>query len=125
MNKVFVYGTLLKGFSNHTLLKDARFIGTARLNGYGLYCVTPCYPGIVQKNGAAVNGEVYEVDSSILKRLDNLEDEGTLYCREVNQCTLEDGTIEKVYVYRWIGTVKENDYIPVNLTPWHPGKSKI
>ncbi len=60
MKKVFVYGTLMKGFNNHGLLKDAKFIGKAIISDYALYCVTPYYPGIVRQYGSAVNGEVYE-----------------------------------------------------------------
>lgn len=118
MEKVFVYGTLMKGHGNDRLLKDSNFIGKAKLDGYGLYCVTPYYPGIIRKNKSAVRGEVYEVDSATLKRLDSLECAGTLYSRKQELCTMEDGSLQQVYFYNWLGDIDEKDYVPVEFTPW-------
>ena len=120
MEKVFVYGTLMKGFGNHVLLKDARYLGTAQLKGYGLYCVTPHYPGIVPQHGDLVKGEVYEVDNSMIKQLDTLEGEGSLYSRIEKSCTMDTGRAESVYVYIWLGTVHQKDFVPGDFTPWHP-----
>jgi gamma-glutamylcyclotransferase (GGCT)/AIG2-like uncharacterized protein YtfP len=103
------------------LLGDADFVETATLKEYGLYCVTPYYPGVVPMAGEYVRGEVYEVDTNGLKRLDSLEDEGRLYTRVVGDCVLADGTQKKVVVYSWLGTVNEKDYVPCGFTPWHPG----
>ncbi len=123
MKKVFVYGTLMKGFGNHRLLGDADFVGMATLKEYGLYCVSPYYPGVVPMAGEFVRGEVYEVDTNGLKRLDSLEDEGRLYARVVGECVMADGTLEKVYVYSWLETVAEQDFVPGDFTPWYPGVS--
>ncbi len=68
-----------------------------------------------------MRGEVYEVDSAGLKRLDSLEDEGKLYVRDAGECIMGDGTMLNVYVYSWLGSVKEEDYVPGDFTPWHPG----
>ena len=121
MKKVFVYGTLMQGFSNYGLLQEARFLGPAVLNGYGLYCVTPYYPGIIPKQGAAVRGEVYEVDNKTLEQLDGLEAGGELYVRHEVLCTLADGRKMLVYVYIWRGKINEETFVPYDFTPWHPG----
>lgn len=121
MYRVFVYGTLMKGFSSHNVLRGAKFMGTARLDGFGLYCVTPYYPGIIRKAGSAVRGEVFEADDAVMERLDGLEDEGILYTRECGPCTMEDGTVLDAYYYCWLSTPDERDYLPFEQTPWHPG----
>ncbi|HHX75244.1 MAG TPA: gamma-glutamylcyclotransferase [Firmicutes bacterium] len=121
MKKIFVYGTLMKGLSNHYLLQEAKFICPATLNGYGLYCVTPDFPGIVPMHGAAVRGEVYEVNNKTLEHLDALEAEGALYVRQKAECTLGDGTLIQAYVYVWRGKTSKNDFVPYDFTPWHPG----
>ncbi len=118
MKKVFVYGTLMKGFGNHVLLNDARYLGTAQLDGYGLYCVTTHYPGIVPQHGDSVKGEVYEVDNAMIKQLDTLEGEGSLYSRIETGCTMDTGRAENVYVYVWLGTVHQKDFVPGEFTPF-------
>ena len=110
----------MKGLGNHSLLDGARFVGRATLENYGLYCVSPSFPGAVQRHGAAVEGEIYEVDSSMLGRLVNLEGKDTLYSRVRERCTMKDETAVRAYVYRWLGKVREQDYVPVDFAPWHP-----
>ncbi len=79
--RVFVYGTLKKGFSNHRLLTTgARFIGNDQIAGtmhdYGYF------PAVsLTDRGLPVHGEVYEVTSSTLERLDRLEGIPTFYQR--------------------------------------------
>jgi gamma-glutamylaminecyclotransferase len=77
-SRVFVYGTLKKGFPNHArYLSDADLLGTFRtreryrlvLNGERF---SPCLlAGAGQ--GRRVEGEVYSVDWPGLRRLDRLE----------------------------------------------------
>lgn len=88
-HRVFVYGTLKRGISNHHLLADSDFIGNAyTVDTFKMYTVG--FPIIMPADGPeawAVYGEVYDVDDSTLKRLDNLEAEGTMYTREkINVC---------------------------------------
>ena len=118
--KVFVYGTLMDGLANHSVLKGAKCLGKATIQSFGLYCVTPSYPGIVPMMGAFVRGEVYQINKTILKKLDVLEGEGNLYSRFNEKCTMEDGTLQDVYVYSWRGAVNEEDYVRGDFTPWHP-----
>jgi len=74
MNKVFVYGTLKKGRSNHdAFLSHAKFIGNAVTvrDIWGLMDLG-AYPAMTygQKR---VKGEVYEVTDYELSRIDRLE----------------------------------------------------
>ena len=48
---VFVYGTLMKGNSNHRYLERAEFISSAKISGYDMYEVTEFYPGIIPGQG--------------------------------------------------------------------------
>ncbi|UTV27462.1 gamma-glutamylcyclotransferase family protein [Photobacterium atrarenae] len=83
MEKVFVYGTLRAGQSNHRLLRQALLLGRCQLPcGYLLYDFGG-YPGAVrQPAGSALVGEVYEVDSVTFAALDVLEEYPAVYTRE-------------------------------------------
>lgn len=75
--KIFVYGTLKRGFGNHRLLETSRLIGEDSIRGllinFGL-------PGVIEGEGT-VQGEVYEVDADVLARLDRLEGHPHFYER--------------------------------------------
>ena len=72
---IFVYGTLKRGCCNHHLLAGQKFVGEARTaQGFRLYDLGG-HPGmVVQPDDAeGVAGEVWEVDTDALVRLDALE----------------------------------------------------
>lgn len=81
---VFVYGTLLRGESNHGLLDEAEFLGEATTSDeYVLVDLGP-YPAIVpadEAHATRITGEVYAVDDAGLVELDHLEDAPRLYQR--------------------------------------------
>ena len=82
-HKVFVYGTLMRGESNHQFLRKARFLGPARTSpGYRLYSVGP-YPVLCPGGRQSVTGEVYGVSKRELALLDELEEYPLLYQRRV------------------------------------------
>lgn len=87
---IFTYGTLMRGFGNHFMLDQARFVQEAKTKPmYGLY---DCghYPCMV-RGDKAVHGEVYEIypqDKQTLAHLDWLEGVPHLYQRSAIQ--LED-----------------------------------
>lgn len=83
--RIFVYGTLKRGHSNHGWMRGQQFIGEAstrplfRLHDLG------GYPGMVrhETQGLSVQGEIWEVDAEGMERLDELEDvNGGEYIRE-------------------------------------------
>ena len=74
--KLFVYGTLKRGCSNHDWMRGQTFLAEGiTLPDYRLFDLGG-YPGLVraaQGEGVAVSGEVWEVDAEGLRRLDVLE----------------------------------------------------
>jgi gamma-glutamylcyclotransferase (GGCT)/AIG2-like uncharacterized protein YtfP len=76
LHNVFVYGSLKRGFINHSLLQGQQFIAVARTQPrYKLYTLTS-YPAMVEAaaGGRSIEGEIWAVDSACLARLDILED---------------------------------------------------
>lgn len=103
--RVFVYGTLKRGESNHRLLARSRFVGVATteprfrlLEAYG-----GAYPYLVAGQ-QSIRGEVYEIDGGTLYSLDRLEgyradSEVNHYNRETITVTIDDEQVEAmVYV---------------------------
>lgn len=75
MPTVFVYGTLKRGGRYHSMLAQQRFVSDARtVPGYTLYRPAD-YPGMVRstEDCEGVTGELWEVTSECLRRLDQLE----------------------------------------------------
>lgn len=75
MHRVFVYGTLKKGYGNNRLLMDSALKGTALTCDE--YDLRNCgFPYLIKESLATkrqVVGEVWEVDDATLERLDRLE----------------------------------------------------
>ena len=78
--QVFVYGTLMKGESNHYFLKNSAYINGATVDGYEMYNVG-YYPAIIPGKGKII-GELYEVSIDDMPSIDMLEGEGSLYIRK-------------------------------------------
>lgn len=75
---VFVYGTLQRGRALHEHLTGQRFVGTAQTCAqYRLYRID-WYPGLVDaapsQKGLAIYGEVWDVDATTLRTLDEVEE---------------------------------------------------
>lgn len=73
--RIFVYGTLRKGMYNYDLyLKDRNeFKGTGFVKGKLMTLKDRNYPALLLKGDNLILGEIYEVDSSIIELLDDLE----------------------------------------------------
>jgi gamma-glutamylcyclotransferase (GGCT)/AIG2-like uncharacterized protein YtfP len=103
--RVFVYGTLKRGLSNHRHLAGQRFIGEARTTPS--YRMVDCggYPGMfaVERDGISIRGEVWEVDEACRARLDRFEDvEAGLYTYDpVKLLGPFEGQEVNTYLYRW------------------------
>jgi gamma-glutamylcyclotransferase (GGCT)/AIG2-like uncharacterized protein YtfP len=75
VNRVFVYGSLKRGCSNHAFLQGQTFLGNAcTVPGFRLFDLGD-YPGMVAwpEDKAGVQGELWSVDPACLSRLDQLE----------------------------------------------------
>ncbi|ADQ05456.1 AIG2 family protein [Caldicellulosiruptor owensensis OL] len=114
---LFVYGSLLSHNSHNYLLNGCKFIGKAVLEGYGLYKVS-WYPAIVPKEGSKVLGEVYEVNETLIEKIDNFEDEGELYRRQEVDVILNNGNVFRAWTYVYLLDVDEKCYIPFENQPW-------
>jgi gamma-glutamylaminecyclotransferase len=105
MHRVFVYGTLKRGFPNHRLLAEERFLGNVRTcEPYPLVVQGPWYtPAMIPEAGQGhqVVGELWEVSEAKLANLDELEGLGkpTGYLRELIHIAHADGTTERVWAY--------------------------
>ena len=74
-HRVFVYGTLLRGCTNHFYLAGQTFIKEATtLPRYRMYDLGG-FPGMVEVSdeGLSIRGEVWDVDAACLAHLDVLE----------------------------------------------------
>mmetsp|Transcript_43205 Transcript_43205/g.50051 ORF Transcript_43205/g.50051 Transcript_43205/m.50051 type:complete len:159 (+) Transcript_43205:46-522(+) len=114
VNKIFVYGTLRKGFYNHHFLEeDTEFIGKAKsVNEYKMtareYIIRGgrkrAVPFVSKTPECSITGEIYEVSNNTLKLLDRLENHPFWYVREEVEFVLtEDNTDgEPKVVKAWI-----------------------
>jgi gamma-glutamylcyclotransferase (GGCT)/AIG2-like uncharacterized protein YtfP len=111
--RVFVYGTLMKGFPLHHRLRNGMYLGQATLEGYEMYAVGGGgYPAIVPGTGT-VHGELYEVDEGTLYSLDLVEGEGYLFRKEWVEVVKEDGRKTRAWVYVYLRPLTgENRRIP-------------
>lgn len=121
-NKVFVYGTLMKGFWNYKWLLEGRIkrITPGRIHGL-LYHLPQGYPALLRGN-EIIEGEVMEpVDENLLKSLDRLEGydrqrSNNLYVREARSIMTEDGREVTCWVYFYVDEryAKENGILVPN-----------
>jgi gamma-glutamylcyclotransferase (GGCT)/AIG2-like uncharacterized protein YtfP len=96
---VFVYGTLLRGLSNHALLDQAPFLGPARTKKpYALYL--DYFPKVVREETVSpIVGELYLVDGPVLALLDDLEDHPFEYRREQVDIIMDDNEEVLAWIY--------------------------
>ena len=110
----FVYGTLMKGERAEHLLEGANFLGRCRLHDYAMYHLGS-YPGIQPCAREMVYGELYLISDRMLAKLDEYEDEGTLYDRKVVTVWTDDRPISaSAYIYK-----KPVDGFPIMRKAWN------
>jgi gamma-glutamylcyclotransferase (GGCT)/AIG2-like uncharacterized protein YtfP len=101
--KVFVYGTLRLGESNHYLLENADLLDSGSWTYGQIYDTGYGYPAMIQSDLHKVFGELYAVNEDELKSLDVLEDyvegnQDNLYNRILQPIHTKKG-IKEAYVY--------------------------
>jgi gamma-glutamylcyclotransferase (GGCT)/AIG2-like uncharacterized protein YtfP len=117
IDRVFVYGTLLRGKCNAGLLEfgaNILSVREARIGGR-LYDLGP-FPGVLpgEGEGDAVAGEIYrladmEASLRILDRLEGFQGYGrtdNVYRRSLVRAASEDGDRELAWVYIYLRTVR-------------------
>ncbi len=103
MAKLFVYGTLKRGYSRATVLQGEEFLGTAKTAAcYRLYnCGN--YPGLVENtNGVSIEGELWEVSPDCLKRLDEIEGVAVGLYQRAEVSLMAPYHSEKAYTYLYL-----------------------
>ena len=96
----FVYGTLMQGERAAHFLEGASYLGRCQLPDYAMYHLGS-YPGIQPCAGETVYGELYLISDEMLRKLDQYEDEGTLYDRKVVTVWMDAQPIEaSAYIYK-------------------------
>ncbi|WP_041440137.1 gamma-glutamylcyclotransferase [Thermovibrio ammonificans] len=97
--KLFVYGSLKRGYWNNRLLRKCRYLGTGvTKEPFKLYSVGFPY-AVPDSRGLPVKGEVYEVDLKTLKDLDNLEGCPNHYKRKLVEVELASKQTVEAYIY--------------------------
>lgn len=99
--KVFVYGTLKRGYGNNRLLERAVFM-TEAMTVDKFDMINSGFPVLVpSEHGLPVKGEVYDIgtDQVILDALDRLEGEGVMYDRRNIRVSWPDDEQATVGVY--------------------------
>ena len=114
MTQVFVYGTLLKGESNHDLLRRGKFLGATKTQPEFTMIDLGAFPAIFEQGKTAVAGEVYEVDLATVAKLDRLEGVPDLYTRK--SVELQDGSEAEIYVMSRRSGVR--DYPAIHSGDW-------
>jgi gamma-glutamylaminecyclotransferase len=106
MPKLFVYGSLRKGMSQHHHLKDQTFIGLARsVKNFLLEKILS--PEDQQSyaiaredaNGDKLNGEIYQIGDDILQMIDEYEEYPALYDRRAFDFITDEGTTIEALMY--------------------------
>jgi gamma-glutamylaminecyclotransferase len=78
---VFVYGSLLRGESNHRVLGGARLVARAITAPRYTLIDLGAFPAILDHGTTSIRGEVYRCDAETLVRLDRLEGHPRFYER--------------------------------------------
>ena len=100
---IFVYGSLLSCLKNNYKLENSKYIGDYTSEKlFHMVAYQNKFPYLLElsidKPKTNIKGEIYKVDSYILKKLDILETHPDIYQRQLHRFTNGKETIE-AYVY--------------------------
>jgi gamma-glutamylcyclotransferase (GGCT)/AIG2-like uncharacterized protein YtfP len=100
--QLFVYGTLMRGFSRANTLRNDQYLGNGFILGE-LYDIAR-FPGVIDGDDK-VYGELYEIADFTLKKTDSIEDynenlpSSSLYIRKNCTVHLDTGEITTAFAY--------------------------
>ena len=119
VQRIFVYGTLMKGMPNHHLVQDNWYRGTATIRGFKMYDLG-AFPGIVKTENEedVVLGECVSCDAATIRRLHELESEGRLYRFKKVEVQDEEGCFHRAWAYELIHLPKDAKEIPADQQPY-------
>ena len=78
-----VYGSLLSGLHNHSLIANGELLGEHETDPEFTMFSLRAFPGVVHRGSTKIKGEVYEVNKQTFKALDSLEGYPSFYNREL------------------------------------------
>ena len=121
--KVFVYGTLMQGGSNHHVMETARGIFVGRgVTKEATYDMTSlsAFPGMLDWGAYSIIGEVYEVED--IGPLDRLEGHPSFYERKeipilITGGEIRSGLLDEAHFNCWtyfIPHMKDGEMCPIN-----------
>lgn len=98
---VFVYGSLKKGFGNHRVVENQKFVGEAKTSASNYAMISlGAFPAVCKyEDGMKISGEIYKVNRTTMRNLDTLEGNGRLYTREKHEFVLRDGSPIGAWIY--------------------------
>ena len=96
LNKLFVYGTLKKGFNNHHYVKEYECLGEANTVEKYPMINSGYFPSLIDDKGIGyyIKGFVYLVDDNQLVKIDNLEGHPTFFQRKEIDIAIGDEIIK-------------------------------
>ncbi|MEA3523462.1 MAG: gamma-glutamylcyclotransferase family protein [Campylobacterota bacterium] len=101
---LFVYGSLKKGFQNHTMLSEANYISKAQTTSkFAMYTEdNQNYPYIIKDNitGQKIDGELYEITrKDLLDKIDDFEGAPNYFKQTIVSITTRSKKIKaKTYI---------------------------
>lgn len=123
LTKVFVYGTLKRGYSNNGLLKRATYLGKAStVAKWSMIGTNMAFPYLLKYDNAGGNhviGEVYECDETTIKTLDTLEGVPNHY-RIMTISVKYNDTKEEEVVKVYVKATQHEDWVKssARITEW-------
>ena len=114
---VFVYGTLMSGHGNHRILGGARYVSDASTTDSTWTMVDlHAFPGVLSGGSDSIQGEVYEVNTATVCRMDRLEGHPRFYRRRLVKVTLWDGDGPQ-HVDAWMYVLPRDRYGSERVVP--------
>lgn len=80
--RLFVYGTLKKGFSRNSVLSDSKYLGEFKTKPSFTMVDLGFFPGIIEKGNTSIIGELYVVSQKVLQLCDEMEGHPNFYFRK-------------------------------------------
>lgn len=100
IENMFAYGTLLHDKSRGNILAELEYKKAVLPNHRKVSPQNLGFPFIIQDDSAEVQGEVYfGLGEDLIRQIDMIEGEGSLYNRIIVEVTTEDGDQVKAYTY--------------------------
>ena len=104
--RLFVYGTLMRGFGLNNYLQNFKCLGRYALSGFQMWS-NGFYPMIKRHDALSIVGELYECDLEVWEKMKRcLDDIEGAYNREVVKINGEDA-----FIYVWKYSTKHLDLI--------------